>query len=75
MRLNAIFARKKLNVNTFHHHQTNEHAETVKKGKQIKCQYCDQGCWFLHDINSKNGEGILKEMEKFTIRIINLEIK
>ena len=75
----SICTKKFGNLNTFHHHQKSDHAETVKKCRNNKCQYGDQGCWFLHDILEKNvenqevTEGILKIMEKFTKRILNLE--
>ena len=68
-------------------HKKSEHIATVKECRNASsesCSYGEQTCWFCHDLpvvknelaNNKNEEvteKILKIMEKFTLRIIDLE--
>ena len=71
-----------VNMNDLFHHRKSEHQTKVQKCKNKNsnaCPYGEQGCWFVHDIATNNAENkdvteeIVRMMETFTQRIMNLE--
>ena len=74
------------NLNNFMIHKKDEHTTTVQQCTNKKCFYGDKKCWFRHDMQTDNEkniheqnqeitEKILKMIETFTVRIVELEKK